>query len=96
MEKRYLTPSEVASALRVSPDTVLRLIARGDLPAIRISERIYRIPAPAFARYERGAVKRRPVVRREVVDVEAYGEGEGVSGTAEAGWRVGSHATRRG
>lgn len=84
MDKRYLTPSEVASELRVSADTVLRLIDRGDLPAIRVSERIYRIPAPAFARYERGAVSRRRVVRREVDDTQEYGAGEDVPGMAEA------------
>ena len=84
MDKRYLTPSEVASELRVSTDTVLRLIDRGDLPAIRVSERIYRIPAPAFARYERGAVSRRRVVRRQVNDIQEYGTGEDVPGMAEA------------
>lgn len=84
MEKRYLTPSEVASELRVSTDTVLRLIDRGDLPAIRVSERIYRIPAPAFARYERGAVTRRRVVRRQVADIQDYGAGEDVPGMADA------------
>lgn len=84
MEKRYLTPSEVASELRVSTDTVLRLIDRGDLPAIRVSERIYRIPVPAFVRYERGAVTRRRVVHRKVDDIQEYGAGEDVAGKAEA------------
>ncbi|HEY8868717.1 MAG TPA: helix-turn-helix domain-containing protein [Candidatus Limnocylindrales bacterium] len=76
MEKRYLTTSEVASALRVSSDTILRLIDRGELPALRVSERIYRIPVPAFERYERGSVKRRTVVHRQVPDVADYGAGE--------------------
>jgi excisionase family DNA binding protein len=78
MEKRYLTTSEVASALRVSSDTVLRLIDRGELPALRVSERIYRIPVPALERYERGPVKRRTVVHRRVADVADYGADEGV------------------
>lgn len=76
MERRYLTPAEVAEHLRVSSDTVLRLIERGDLPALRVSERIYRIPVPALARYERGPVKRRKVVYRKVVDVADYGADE--------------------
>ena len=84
MEKRYLTPSEVASELRVSTDTVLRLIDRGELPAIRVSERIYRIPAPAFARYELGAVSRRRVARRQATDVQDYGADEDVPRMAEA------------
>jgi len=84
VEKRYLTPTEVAAELRVSTDTVLRLIDRGDLPAIRVSERIYRIPAPAFARYERGTVSRRRVVRRQASDIQDYGAGEDVPAMAKA------------
>lgn len=76
MENRYLTPSEVASELRVSTDTVLRLIDRGELPAIRVSERIYRIPAPAFERFKLGPVAKRPVVHRRVDDKADYGVGE--------------------
>jgi excisionase family DNA binding protein len=75
-ERRYLTTGEVAQELRVSPDTVLRLIKRGELAALRISERIYRIPVPALARYLQGPVTRRPVVHRRVSDVADYGIGE--------------------
>lgn len=84
MDKRYLTPSEVASELRVSTDTVGRLIDRGDLPAIRVSARIYRIPVPAFARYERGSVTHRRVVHRQVDEIQEYGAGEDRAGMAEA------------
>lgn len=76
MDKRYLTPSEVASELRVSTDTVLRLIDRGELPAIRVSERIYRIPVPALERFKLGPVARRPVVRRDVDELPDFGAGE--------------------
>lgn len=76
MQKRYMTTAEVADALRVSTDTVLRLVERGELSALRVSERIYRIPVPAFERYERGPVFRRRVVHREVSDVEDYGATE--------------------
>jgi excisionase family DNA binding protein len=79
VERRYLTTSEVAQELRVSPDTVLRLIQRGELAALRISERIYRIPVPALARYIEGPVIRRPVVHRRVSDVADYGVGEGTT-----------------
>lgn len=44
----FLTPVEVASELNVSVSTVLRLIHARKLPAIRVSERIYRIPAGSF------------------------------------------------
>lgn len=66
IQARYLTPVEAATELRVSTDTVLRLIASGDLPAIRVSARIIRIPMPAFAAFQarRGSI-RRTVVRRE-------------------------------
>ena len=76
MQRRYLTTAEVARELRVSTDTVLRLIERGELAALRVSERIYRIPVPALARYERGPVARRPVVHRHVPDVADHGAGE--------------------
>ncbi len=62
---RYLTPAEAATQLRVSTDTVLRLIASGELPALRVSSRIIRIPAPAFAVFQAGRQPtRRAVVRR--------------------------------
>lgn len=76
--KRFLTTSEVASELRVSTDTVLRLIQSGSLPALRVSERLYRVPAPAFARFKGGPVAHRSVVHREVLDTVDYGEGEEV------------------
>jgi excisionase family DNA binding protein len=60
---RYYTVAEAAEHLSVSHDTILRLIHAGTLPAIKVSERIYRIPRPAMARYESGV----PVVRRGVV-----------------------------
>ena len=76
MAKRYRTPREAAAELSVSPDTILRLIGRGELPAVRISDRLYRIPVPAFERYLRGPVTRRRVVYRRVHDLPDYGEGE--------------------
>lgn len=82
MDKRYLTTAEVADVLRVSTDTVLRLIERGQLPAVRVSDRIFRIPVPAFEQFERGPVARRRVVRREASDIHDYGAGEDVGGEA--------------
>jgi len=76
--KRFLTTSEVASELRVSTDTVLRLIQSGTLPALRVSERLYRVPAPAFARFKGRPVFRRSVVHKEVRDTADYGAGEDV------------------
>jgi excisionase family DNA binding protein len=76
MAKRYLTPKEVADELSVSPDTVLRLIGRGDLPAVKVSERLYRIPVSAFERYLAGPVRRRTVVYREVDALPDLGAGE--------------------
>lgn len=55
MAKRYYTPAEVADELSVSASTVLRLIHHGRLPSVRVSERIYRIPVPAFERFRSGA-----------------------------------------
>ncbi len=49
--KRFYTPQEVAALLSVSPTTVMSRIHDGALPAVRVSERIYRIPVPAFERF---------------------------------------------
>jgi excisionase family DNA binding protein len=66
-EKRWYSIKEVADRLDVSHDTVTRIIARGDLAAIRVSDRIVRIPAPALHRFESGtAIAPRAVVRRRV------------------------------
>ncbi len=67
VEQRLLTPQEAALRLRVSHDTILRMIDRDELPAIRFSQRIVRIPVPAVERLESGRqVDRRTVVRRRV------------------------------
>jgi excisionase family DNA binding protein len=77
MEQRLLTPKEVADRLRVSHDTVSRMIKRGELPAIRLSQRIVRIPVPAVERLESGATAaRRSVVRRRVAKGVEFGAAE--------------------
>ena len=74
---RYLTPSEAATELRVSTDTVLRLIASGALPALRVSPRIIRIPVPAFVAFQAGRRStRRAVVRRKRPTEVTLGAGE--------------------
>lgn len=77
MTRRYYTIAEAADRLSVSHDTISRLIARGALPAIRVSERLYRIPVTTLERYERGAgVTTRRVVRRRVDRGVDFGTGE--------------------
>ena len=49
--QRLLTVGEVADNLQMTPDGVYKLIQRGKLEAIRLSERKTRIPEDAFARY---------------------------------------------
>jgi excisionase family DNA binding protein len=61
MTTRFLTPTEAAQQLRVSPDTVLRLIASRELAALRVSPRVIRIPVPAFEAFQAG---RKPKLRR--------------------------------
>jgi len=75
MAARYLTPAEAADELRISPDTVYRLIAAGEIAALRVSPRILRIPIPAFEAY-RAARKPsiRRVVRRRVSSEPTLGE----------------------
>lgn len=50
-DQRLLTVAEVADQLQMTPDGVYKLIQRGKLEAVRISERKTRIPESAFNRY---------------------------------------------
>lgn len=61
MDRLYYTPREVAEILRVSDDAVLDMIHRDELPALRVSPRIFRIPIAGFDAWRAG---RRPVRRR--------------------------------
>ena len=56
-DKQFYSPAEVARELGISSTTVLRLVHGGRLPALRISERIYRIPATSFERYKTGTLE---------------------------------------
>ncbi|MEO6349597.1 MAG: helix-turn-helix domain-containing protein [Candidatus Limnocylindrales bacterium] len=47
----FYTPQEVALLLGVSSTTVMSRIHDGALPAVRVSDRIYRIPVPAYERF---------------------------------------------
>lgn len=50
MQARFMTVSEVAAMLRVSPMTVYRLINAGELPAVRIG-RSFRVREQDLDRY---------------------------------------------
>ena len=49
--RRFYSPQEVAGLLDVSATTVMTRIHDGSLPAVRVSDRIYRIPVAAFERF---------------------------------------------
>ena len=77
MERLYYTPREVADILGISDDKVVQMVSSGDMPGLRVSPRITRIPIAAFDLWREGFVPRaRQVVvgpaRRRVV----VGEGE--------------------
>lgn len=52
MPARFLTPQEVAAELRVSPAVVLRLLRRGELPALRVG-RVWRVAEDDLRRWIR-------------------------------------------
>lgn len=77
MDKRYHTPQEVAGILGVSVDTVFRKIHAGEIPALRVSERIYRVPVVAFDLWRTGSVpKQRRVGIRQASKRVVIGAGE--------------------
>lgn len=79
MAQRWYSIKEAADRLGVSHDTVSRLIERGELPAIRVSKRIVRIPIPAFDFYASGRMpSERRVVRRRVAKLPPIAPGERV------------------
>jgi excisionase family DNA binding protein len=76
-ERRYLTPAEAAEELRVSTDTILRLIGSGELPALRVSPRLIRIPRPAFEYFRDGRTPQPRRVRTRSSTAEpSFGAGE--------------------
>lgn len=79
-ERRFLTPAEAAADLRVSTDTVLRLISAGTLPAIRISPRVIRIPVAAFRMFQEGRkAQRRHVVTQSTASEPSLGAAERIA-----------------
>jgi len=56
-ERQFLTPAEIARELAISSATVLRLIHSGHLPAIQVSERIYRVPISSLEMYKAGSLR---------------------------------------
>lgn len=50
--RQYLTVGEVAEDLRIARMTVYRMIKRGDLQAIEVGRRTFRIPAESYAAYK--------------------------------------------
>lgn len=46
-EPEFYTLVEVADRFRVDTRTIRRLIDNGDLPAVRVSERSFRVPSAA-------------------------------------------------
>jgi excisionase family DNA binding protein len=59
MTKLYYAPREVAEILSISDDAVLDLVKRGEIPALRVSTRITRIPIAAFDLWREGFRPRR-------------------------------------
>jgi excisionase family DNA binding protein len=70
MERLYYTPKEVAEMLAISDDAVLDLINRGDLPALRVSPRILRVPIAAFDLWRQGYRPKRRRVTIRPIEVE--------------------------
>ncbi len=55
--KLFLRPADIARELDISSTTVMRKIHAGEIPAIAVSERIFRIPAESFELYKAGRLR---------------------------------------
>ena len=76
-EKQFVSPADVARELGISTATVLRMIHAGALPAIHVSERIYRIPSASFEMYKAGTLRTAgPAPLRRVKQQPRLGKGE--------------------
>jgi excisionase family DNA binding protein len=76
-QKQFLTPAEVAADLDVSSATVMRMIHKGQMPAIHVSERIYRIPAASHEMFKAGTLRTVSAAPLRSVKAEPrLGEGE--------------------
>ncbi len=89
--KQFLTPAEVALELSISTSTVLRKIHTHEIPAIAVSDRIYRIPVASFELYKAGrlvaaqpAPLGRPRPRRRIGEGEARPVAAPVAGVRRA------------
>lgn len=51
LTRSFYSPAEVAELAGVSPSTILNYIKAGKLPAVRLSERLIRIPRKAVVRF---------------------------------------------
>ena len=73
--KPFYTPSEIAALAQVDPKTVMSWIHDGNLNAVQLSARIYRVPLAAVIKLLAPGQIRRPVVRRRTVrQLERPGE----------------------
>jgi excisionase family DNA binding protein len=52
-EVQYLTVAEVARDLRIGAMTVYRMIHKGEIEAIQIHSRCFRIPVKSYTAYKR-------------------------------------------
>jgi excisionase family DNA binding protein len=80
MAKLYYTPKDAAEILDIGEDAVLELALRGDMPSVRVSPQITRIPIAAFDRWREGYVP----PRRRVSIAPARRRVEVGSGEAKA------------
>ncbi len=77
--KAFYSPREYAALAGIHPSTVLDLIHSGRLWAVRISERIYRIPLAVVITTLYPGEKREPVVERTGDPEHAIAEEERAS-----------------
>lgn len=86
MDRRYYTPKEVAAMLIMSKDAVVDSVNRGEIPGVRVSPRIIRIPVAGLELHLAGSRPvRRNVTIRPVMGAPDFGAGESLPDTVSLG-----------
>lgn len=87
---QWLTPADLAERWQISPRTIRGMLADGELPAMRIGGKLWRIRLDDVEAYECAAMKTEPDSTEDQPETSAHG---GSTGSGESGPSSGMNGT---